>query len=69
MLSTPASLFVTEHVSDSLVIHAQPLCGRAMVDGGYSSIMAESLARDEGVLTVEPGNRKRIKTVVIRCKK
>jgi len=34
-----------------------------------SIITAESLARDEDVLTVEPGNRKHIKTVVMRCKK
>jgi len=31
--------------------------------------MAESLAGDKDVLTVEPESRKHIKTVVLRCKK
>ena len=40
-----------------------------MVDNGYSSIItAESLARDKHVLTVEPGERKHIETIVIKCK-
>ena len=34
-----------------------------------SIITTESLARDEGVLTVVPENRKHIKTAVTRCKK
>lgn len=39
-------------------------------DGKCSSIiMAESLAGDKDVLTVEPESRKHIKTVVLRCKK
>ena len=63
--STPHSWL--KCASDSLVTHARHLReNKAKGDDEYSSIItAESLVRDEDVLTVELENRKHIKTVVI----